>query len=97
MDHFVCLERIPPNLQFPAEFQDRLRYDAGARRLIHRGFMSKAEFDQLWLLSDDWGYRRSLEELFRLCSPETSGEPRGFSRWLKPLLRVTGRKDQESQ
>jgi hypothetical protein len=29
--------------------------------------MSKIEFDRLWLVSDDWGYRRALEELFRLC------------------------------
>jgi hypothetical protein len=32
--------------------------------------MSKSEFDRLCLLSDDWGYRRPLEDLFRLCTPE---------------------------
>jgi hypothetical protein len=56
--------------RFPPEFGDRIRYDPARRRLLFRGFMSKADFDRLSQLSDDWSYRRPLEELFRLCTPE---------------------------
>jgi hypothetical protein len=51
----------------------RIRYDPIRRRLVFLGFMSKSEFDRLNRVSDDWEYRRKLEDLFRLCIPE---EPR---------------------
>ena len=79
MDRFVKLDRLPDGLQFPPDLKDRIRYDAESRRLVHRGFMSKADFDRLSRLSDDWGYRRQLEELFRLCGPEEP-RPRGLRR-----------------
>jgi len=75
MDHSVPLASLPEDLTFPADLQDRLRHDAGRRTLSFRGFMSKAEFDRLSRLSDDWGYRRSLEELFRLCAFEPETRP----------------------
>jgi hypothetical protein len=62
------LERFPAGVEFPDELKLRIRYDPVRRRLVHIGFMSKIEFDRLWLVSDDWGYRRALEELFRLCT-----------------------------
>ncbi len=75
MEHFVTVSRFPTGLNFPKEFADRVRYEPESRRLIYRGFMSKNEFDRLNLLSDDWAYRRPLEDLFRLCSPETKRKP----------------------
>ena len=72
MDHFVTLERRPESLRMPAACEGRFWYDETRRRLVHHGFMSKADFDRFVLLSDDWAYRRALEELFRLCGPEES-------------------------
>jgi len=75
MDHSVPMERLPDGLTFPPLFAERLRYDAASRTLSFQGFMSKAEFDQLSRLHDDWGYRRSLEELFRRCTLEPEYQP----------------------
>ena len=47
--------------------------------------MSKAEFDRLCQLSGDWGYRRPLEDLFRLCTPEAERPRRGLLRSLAAL------------
>lgn len=85
MDHFVILDRLPDGLVFPPDLRDRLGYDPATRRLSHRGFLSKADFDRLWLLSDDWSYRHRLEDLFRLCTVEPD-RPRGLRRWLAPLF-----------
>jgi hypothetical protein len=68
MERFVKLDRLPEGLMFPPQFTDRIRYDDQAGHLCFLGFMSKADFDKLYLLSDDWTYRRSLEELFRRCT-----------------------------
>ena len=35
--------------------------------------MSKADFDRLSRLHDDWGYRRALEDLFRICTLDPPG------------------------
>ncbi|MBX6314931.1 MAG: hypothetical protein IRY99_18740 [Isosphaeraceae bacterium] len=86
MEHFVTLDKLPQGLEFPASLADRIRYDPATRRLIFQGFMSKAEFDRLCRLSDDWGYRRTLEELFRLCTPEEPSRPHGLRRWLASLV-----------
>ena len=86
MDHFVLLERPPANLEFPPEYRDRIAYDPASKRLSHRGFMSKAEFDRLCLLSEDWSYRHRLEDLFRLCTVEDGDRPRGLRRWLAPFF-----------
>jgi hypothetical protein len=85
MEHSVKLERLPDGLQFPADAAERIRYDFASHKLIYNGFMSKSEFDKLCLLSDDWGFRRQLEELFRLCGPEEAGRPRGIRRLLGTL------------
>jgi len=70
VEHFVTMPSLPPGLKFPADLSDRLRHDPATGRLIHKGFMSKADFDRLCRLSDDWSFRRPLEDLFRLCGPE---------------------------
>lgn len=85
MDHFVTMERLPAGLQFPPDLRDRIHFEPDRRRLVFRGFMSKVEFDRLCQLSDDWPYRRALEDLFRLCTPEDKSPPRGLRRILAAI------------
>ena len=47
--------------------------------------MSKSEFDQLSSLTSDWRFRRTLEDLFRLCTPETESRRRPDSAASWPL------------
>ncbi len=75
MDHSVTMNCLPDGLTFPPEFEGRIRHDPTSRTLSFRGFMSKSEFDRLCRLHDDWGYRRSLEELFRICTIEPESQP----------------------
>jgi hypothetical protein len=75
VDHSVLMASLPDGLSFPPEFDGRIRYDDARRALCFRGFMSKAEFDRLSRLHDSWSYRRSLEELFRICTLEPEAPP----------------------
>jgi hypothetical protein len=79
VDHFVSLAGLPDGFQLPADLADRFSYDAAKGRLVWRGFMSKATFDRLVLLNNNWGYRVALEKLFQLCTPESEGQRRGLS------------------
>lgn len=89
MDHFVTVDRAPAGLAVPPELADRFAYDPERRTLTFRGFMCKDEFDRLSRLSDDWAYRRALEDLFRLCTLDAE-QPHGVGRlasalgWLVP-------------
>ncbi len=94
MDHCVRMNRLPDGLAFPSDLLDRIHYDEDRRSLSFRGFMSKADFDRLCRLSEDWGYRRSLEDLFRLCSVEPEIQPGNrlaafFARMIPGRNRVT--------
>ena len=82
MDHFVTLEKLPDDFAVPPKFGSRLEYNAEAHKLVFHGYMSKAEFDQLSAISKDWRFRRTLEDLFRQCTPETKPPPSGFVRVL---------------
>jgi hypothetical protein len=75
VEHFVTMQKLPPGLRFPPDLAEKIQFDPERQRLVFRGFMSKAEFDRLSRLSDDWSYRRPLEELFRLCMPEEGRRP----------------------
>jgi hypothetical protein len=86
VEHFVPLNHVPDGLQLPADLSERIQYDPARGRLVFRGFMSKAEFDRLCLLSEDWGYRRSLEELFRRCTAEPESPSGVFRRVLTTLV-----------
>lgn len=66
MNHVVKMERLPEGLRFPDDLHEKVEFDAAKKRLIWHGFMSKREFDRLFALSEDWSYRRQVEELFRL-------------------------------
>jgi hypothetical protein len=85
MERFVKLERLPEGFAFPAQFADRIRYDPTEHRLRFEGFMSKADFDKLYFLIEDWSYRRALEELFRLSTVEDVNPTRLLGR-LKAVL-----------
>jgi hypothetical protein len=89
MERFVRLESLPEGLTFPPQFADRIRYDASSRQLSFQGFMSKGDFDKLYLLSDNWTYRRALEELFRRCTLAEDKPPRILAR-LKTVLSGIG-------
>jgi hypothetical protein len=82
MDHFVNLEQLPEDFAVPPKFLSRLEFDAAARKLVFHGYMSKAEFDQLSSISKDWRFRRTLEDLFRQCTPDTKPAPGGLGRVL---------------
>jgi len=86
MDHVIKVPSLPDDLTFPPELEDRIRYYPSSRRLTFRGFMSKAEFDRLCSVSDDWTYRRALEDLFRQCLPEDSARTRGLRATLSSVL-----------
>ena len=88
MEHFVKMERLPDGLEFPPELKDRIHFDAIARRLSFHGYMSKTDFDRLSLMTTDWSFRRSLEELFRLSIPEEPARPRGVGRFLSAVTRL---------
>lgn len=72
MEHFVNMPSLPPGIKFPPQLADRLRYDGERQRLVWSGFMSKSDFDRISRLSEDWAYRRQVEELFRRCGPENA-------------------------
>ncbi len=88
MDHFVKLDKLPDGYQFPPDLQERIYFDADARKLVFRGYMSKSEFDRLSALTRDWGFRRSLEELFRLSIPEIDPQMVGGRRLLGSFTKL---------
>jgi hypothetical protein len=92
MDHFVKLDHFPEDLILPPQFQNRLEFDAAAHKLIFHGYMSKAEFDHLSSLTKDWRFRRTLEDLFRLCTPDRKTPPAGLGRVVATFSQLFARK-----
>jgi DUF1365 family protein len=88
MDHFVRLDRLPEGLEFPGPLKDRIHFDPVAHKLVFHGYMSKTDFDRLCQLSNDWAFRRTLEELFRLSIPEDTSRPKGLRRLLTAVTRL---------
>jgi hypothetical protein len=76
MDHFVKLDRLPDDFQLPPQYQSRLEFDSQAQKLVFHGYMSKSEFDHISSLTNDWRFRRTLEDLFRLCTPDSKPKPK---------------------
>ena len=69
MDHFVKLDRLPEGVEFPPQLKDRIHFDpvaaqAGLPRLHEQDRLRPSVPAQQRL-----GFRRTLEELFRLSSP----------------------------
>ena len=88
MDHFVKLDRLPEGVEFPPQFKERIHFDPVAHKLVFHGYMSKTDFDRLCQLSNDWAFRRILEELFRLSIPEDTSRPNGLRRLLTAVARL---------
>jgi hypothetical protein len=88
MDHFVKVDRLPEGYEFPPHLKDRIHFDPVGRKLIFRGYMSKTDFDLLCGLTNDWSFRRTLEELFRLSVPEVEKPPSGVRRILSAVTRL---------
>jgi hypothetical protein len=88
VDHFVKLDRLPEGVEFPPQLRDRIHFDPVARKLSFHGYMSKTDFDRLCQLSNDWAFRRTLEELFRLSIPEEKTQPHGVRRLLTAVTRL---------
>jgi hypothetical protein len=88
MDHFVKLAKLPVGFEFPPDLMDRFTFDAEGRKLVYHGYMNKADFDRVCQLTKDWSFRRSLEELWRLCVPEEAPAPRRAHRYLNAFARL---------
>ncbi len=78
MEHVIPLDELPKGFKIPRDLSDRLRFDQESHRLVHLGFMSKADFDRLAAQTNDWAFRRKLDELFRLCSEEDEAKKTGL-------------------
>jgi hypothetical protein len=72
-EHSVRLDQLPEGVVFPPELKDRVFYDATKKRLVFRGFMTKAEHDRLSQLSHDLQYVRALEQLFVAAANGSNG------------------------
>jgi hypothetical protein len=88
MDHFVKLDKLPAGLELPADLRDRIFHDSDHHQLVCRGYMSKSDFDRISQLTKDWGFRRSLEELFRLSVMGEAPRPGRVQRMLNSLGRL---------
>jgi hypothetical protein len=88
MDHFVKLERLPEGYEIPGSVGDKLHFDADAHRLVFRGYMSKTEFDRICEPTRDWGFRRSVEELFRISVADAEPARGGRNRVFGALARL---------
>ena len=87
VDHFVNVQKLPEDFIIPPKFQNRIEFDAEAHKLIFHGYMSKTEFDRLCQLTQDWKFRRTLEELFCLCVPDEAPPSGGIGRLWDALKR----------
>ena len=88
MDHCVKLDKLPDGVEFPPPLKDRIQFDPVAHKLVFHGYMSKTDFDRLCQLSNDWNFRRTLEDLFRLSIPEDKTPPSGVRRLLAAVTRL---------
>jgi hypothetical protein len=82
------LDRLPEGVEFPPQLKERIGFDPIAHKLVFHGSMSKTDFDRLCQLSNDWAFRRTLEELFRLSIPEVKANPNGVRRLLAAVTRL---------
>ncbi len=80
VDHFVKFERLPDNYEIPRDLREKFSFDAEAHRLVFRGYMSKTEFDRLCEPTRDWGFRRSVEQLFRMSVADAEPARVGHNR-----------------
>jgi hypothetical protein len=91
MDHFVRLDRLPDGYEIPHSLADKLFFDPEGHRLVFRGYMSKTEFDRICEPTRDWGFRRSVEELFLKSVKDAGPAPGGKNRVFGILGRLLPR------
>ena len=61
---FTNLEILPEEIKFPKSLEDKIKYDAGKKRLIFIGTMADKEKCELQRLSSSAQYRKAVEALF---------------------------------
>ena len=88
MQHFASLQQLPRGLEFPESLKDRIRFDADKKRLYFRGFMTKAEYDQLARLGQNLEYQLAVEQLFELSAENENPQFRRVARALVVLVIV---------
>ena len=84
MDHYVKLDRLPPDLEFPSELTNRIRYDSQRKAIVFHGPMNKATYDTLLKLSENGEYRRAIEKLF--CQATYAVETSNRGRWTRAIV-----------
>ena len=72
----------PDDFVHPPKFQNRLEFDAEAKKLIFHGYMSKSEFDYLGTLTQDWRFRRTSRSFSASAYPDNRTGSAGFRRVL---------------
>jgi hypothetical protein len=88
VDHFVKLDNLPDGYEFPTQLRDKIQFDVEHHKLVFHGYMSKADFDRLSHATSDWKFRRTLEDLFRECTPEDKTPPSGVWRVMSAVTRM---------
>jgi hypothetical protein len=91
MDHFVRLDGLPDGYEIPQSLADKLFFDPEGHRLVFRGYMSKTEFDRICEPTRDWGFRRSVEDLFLKSVKDADPAPGGKNRVFGILGRLLPR------
>ncbi|MEX0716175.1 MAG: TolC family protein [Planctomycetaceae bacterium] len=66
------LEALPPNLEFPAEIRDQLRYDAERKVLIWSGRMTPEQERVLRESSDDPAFRKAAVDIVQRLQTEAT-------------------------
>jgi hypothetical protein len=89
MLHYAPLDHAPKGFRIPEQYQDRFAYDEQRHCLTFDGPMFKTTFDRLSVLSRDFDYQRSLEQLFRVSVPEPS-KPQGHAKATAVGIAVLG-------
>ncbi|MCI0458248.1 MAG: hypothetical protein L0Z62_14890 [Gemmataceae bacterium] len=86
MAHAVKLEKLPDGVEFPPDLRGVIAFEASPKRLVFRGFMSKATYDRLRQLHTDMKYAQAVDELFRLSAMDEVPQLRRLGSVLRLLV-----------
>ncbi|MDI6759643.1 MAG: hypothetical protein QMD05_02335 [Candidatus Brocadiaceae bacterium] len=62
--HFASLSSLPPEIKFPEELKEKIRYDADNGRLAYKGAMTEEEKARLVALSKNTEYVSAVKTLY---------------------------------
>jgi hypothetical protein len=82
------MDRLPPDFQLSDDFPEPMHFDAAARRLVYRGFMSSCSYAFLRTCCKDLTYLRALDALFQETAAKCPHRPKAQKRswrWLAAL------------